>query len=175
VNAAAGMRAPERWIALLRVVVGAWFAKSIITKISFSLVWGVLPFPGASARWLAAMPKLLAKYAAENPFPIYRAFLLDHVVPDPALYADLTALGEAAVGISLLAGVLTPAGAAVGMALTLIYGLAVQHMSPGQLGFHVLLASLMATFFFTRAGRVWGVDGWLRARFPASLLTRWLT
>jgi hypothetical protein len=48
-------------------------------------------------------------------------------------------------------------------------------MSSGQLGFHVLLTALMTTFGFTRAGRRWGVDGWLRRRFPASAFIRWLT
>ena len=85
------------------------------------------------------MPKLLAKYAADNPFPAYKAYLLDTVIPNAALYANLTALGEAFVGISLLAGLLTPLGAAAGLWLTLMYGLAVQHMSSGQLGFHVML------------------------------------
>jgi uncharacterized membrane protein YphA (DoxX/SURF4 family) len=170
-----GIRAPARWIAVFRIVVGAWFAKGVITKLTVTLAWGFLPVPAASDRWVATMPKLLAKYAAENPFPAYRAFLLDTVIPDPMLYANLTALGEAFVGISLLFGLLTPAGAVAGMALTLLYGLAVQHMSSGQLGFHVMLATSMLAFFFSRAGREWGADAWLRARFPNAAVTRWFT
>jgi uncharacterized membrane protein YphA (DoxX/SURF4 family) len=170
-----GMRAPDRWLAILRIVVGAWFLKGIGTKVGIAFAWVFVPVPAASDRWLAAMPKLLAKYALENPFPGYRAYLLETVIPNAALYANLTALGEAFVGVSLLAGLLTPAGASVGLLLTLAYGSAVQHMSSGQLGFHVLLAALMITFFFTGAGRRWGVDGWLRRRFPASAVLRWLT
>ena len=169
------MRAPARWLAVFRMVVGAWFAKGVITKLTVTLAWGFLPVPAASDRWVATMPKLLAKYAAENPFPAYRSFLLDTVIPDPVFFANLTALGEAFVGISLLAGLLTPAGAAAGLALTLLYGLAVQHMSSGQLGFHVMLAMSMVAFFFSRAGREWGADAWLRARFPNAAFTRWLT
>jgi hypothetical protein len=30
----------------------------------------------------------------------------------------------------------------------------------------------MVTFFFARAGRTWGLDGWLARRKPGSLLTR---
>lgn len=169
------MRAPERWLAALRIIVGAWFAKGVVTKLSLVLVLGWLPVPAASERWVSTMPKLLAKYAADNPFGAYRLYLLDTVIPNATLYANLTAFGEAFVGVSLLAGVVTPLGAIAGFVLTLVYGFAVGHMSSGQLGFHVLLAPLMFAFFFARAGRTWGVDGWLCARYPGSPFVRRLT
>ena len=169
------MRAPDRWLAVLRMVVGAWFAKGVITKLTVAFMWGFLPVPAASERWVGVMPKLLAKYAADNPFPAYRAYLLDTVIPNATLYANLTALGETFVGISLLAGALTPLGAVAGLALVFVYGFAVQHMSSGQLGFHVMLAAMMIAFFFSRAGRRWGSDAWLRARRPGSRIVDWLT
>ena len=174
-SAEQGMRASDRWLAALRMVVGAWFAKGVLTKLGVTLAFGFLPVPAASARWVATMPKLLAKYAADNPFPAYRAYLLDTVIPDASFYANLTAFGEVFVGISLLAGLITPLGALVGFALTIFYGLAVQHMSSGQLGFHVMLGAMMIAFFFSRSGRTWGADAWLRSRFPASSMVNWLT
>ena len=162
------MRAPERWIAVLRMVVGAWFFKSIITKIGIGLVGGFLPLPVASARWQAVMPKLIAKYAADNPFPSYKAFLLDTVVPHSHIFATLTALGEVGVGFALLFGFLTPLGAFFGLLQVLFYGFAVQQQSSGQQGFHVMLFAMMVTFLFTRAGRRWGLDARLRARWPQS-------
>jgi len=62
------MRHPERWLAVLRLTVGLWFLKSLFTKVSVALVGGVIPLPVASERWIATMPKLITKYAAENPF-----------------------------------------------------------------------------------------------------------
>lgn len=165
------MRSPERWLAVLRIVVGCWFAKSLFTKLTIALAWGFLPVPAASPRWLATMPKLLARYAAENPFPAYREFLLDTVAPSHA-FAHLTAIGEVAIGLSLVLGLFTVLGAAAGAAQVIFYGLAVQHTSPGQQGFHVMLLAMMIAFLFTRAGRRWGLDGWLRARHPRSLLAR---
>ena len=169
------MRAPERWIAFLRLVVGGWFAKGALAKLTIALAWGFLPLPAASDRWIGTMPKLLARYAAEDPFTGYRAFLLDTVIPSAPLFANLTALGEAFVGISLVAGLLTPLGAIVGLVLTLVYGLAVQHLSAGQLGFHVMLGAMMIVFLFARAGRTWGVDARLRAARPDSAIVRRLT
>jgi uncharacterized membrane protein YphA (DoxX/SURF4 family) len=157
------MRHPDRWLAALRIVVGLWFLKAILTKLTVTLAWGVLPVPVASDRWIAVMPKLIAQYAAEHPIPAYRAFLLDVVAPNE-VFAHLTALGEVAVGLSLTLGLLTEVGAFFGLLQVVFYGLAVQHTSPGQQGFHVLLATSMLAFLFARAGRVWGVDAWRSRR-----------
>jgi thiosulfate dehydrogenase (quinone) large subunit len=165
------MRHPERWLAALRIIVGLWFLKSLLTKVTIVMAWGVIPVPAASPRWIGTMPKLLARYAAENPFPAYKAFLLDSAAPSIA-FAHLTALGEVAVGLSLALGLLTVLGASFGAMQVVFYGLAVQHMSSGQQGFHVLLLPLMLAFLFARAGRTWGLDGWLRRRHPRALLAR---
>ena len=169
------MRAPERWIAAQRMVVGVWFAKSILTKLGFVLIGGFLPLPVASARWQMVMPKLIAKYAADNPFPWYKHFLLDTVVPSSHVFATLTALGEIGIGLSLLLGLLTPLGAFFGLIQVMFYGMAVQQQSSGQQGFHVILLILMLTFLFARAGRRWGLDAWLRRRWPDSGIVRLLT
>ncbi len=169
------MRAPEKWIAVLRMVVGAWFFKSILTKLGFVLIAGFLPLPAASGRWLGVMPKLITKYASDNPFPWYKSFLLDTVVPNVHVFASLTALGEVAVGISLLFGLLTPLGGFFGLLQVVFYGLAVQHQSTGQQGFHVMLFAMMLAFLSARAGRRWGVDAVLRDRWPNSHFVQLLT
>src|SRR4029453_3845426 len=158
------MRHAQRWLAVLRLTVGLWFLKSLFTKVTIGVVGGVIPVPMASERWIATMPKLIARYAADNPFPAYKAFLLGTVVPNQA-FAHLTALGEAAVGISLTLGLLTELGAAFGALQVILYGLAVQHMSSGQQGFHVMLLALMIAFLFAHAGRTWGIDAWLAHRW----------
>ena len=67
------------------------------------------------------------------------------------------------MGIGLILGLLTGLSALVGLALCLNYGLATQWMSFGQQGFHVLLVTSMLIFLFARAGRAWGIDGWILA------------
>lgn len=169
------MRAPEQWLAVLRIVVGIWFFKSILSKVTVALAWGVLPVPAANGRWINTMPKLLAKYAAENPIEGYKEFLLNTVIPNHHAFAHLTALGEVAVGFALTFGFLTVLGALFGAVQVILYGLAVQHMSPGQQGFHVMLLAVMIACLFARAGRRWGLDAWLRERYPNSALVRLLT
>lgn len=159
------IRHAERWLAFLRIVVGLWFLKGIITKLDLALLGGFLPFPVVEQRWVETMPRLLTRYAAENPFPFYKSFIEETVLANPVLFANLTAYGEAAVGIGLTFGVATLVAATIGLLLSLVYGMATQHMTPGQQGFHILLVASMIAFLFSRAGRRWGLDAWLRERW----------
>jgi thiosulfate dehydrogenase (quinone) large subunit len=166
------MRSPERWLAVLRIAVGLWFAKAIFTKLSVILLWGFLPVPAASERWLHVMPIVVAKYAEGNPVTFFRDFMHDTVIPHSHLFAQLTALGEAAVGLGLVLGCLTGLASGVGLFLVVNYGLAVQWQGSAQQGFHYMLIATLAVILASRAGRTWGVDGWIRARRPASWLAR---
>ena len=42
---------PDRWLAFLRIVVGLYFVKSLITKMIVVFVGGFLPLPAVSERW----------------------------------------------------------------------------------------------------------------------------
>lgn len=170
--ATVGMSHPAEWLAVLRIVVGLYFVKSLVTKMTFVLVGGVLPLPAVSERWLTVMPKIVSKQASENPIAFYKNFLEGTVLTHSSTFAQLTAWGETVVGIGLTLGLLTGLASLVGLFLVANYGLATQWMSPGQQGFHLVLVFLMLAFFFARAGRTGGLDGWLARRKPRSLLAR---
>ena len=166
------MRSPDRWLAGLRIAVGVWFAKAIFTKLSVTLAWGFLPVPTASDRWQHMMPVLVTKYAEGNPIGFFKEFLLNTVVPNSHVYAQLTAFGEAAVGLGLVFGCCTTLAAAIGLVLVVNYGLAVQWQGSAQQGFHYLLITTLVVILGARAGRTWGVDGWVRAHRPGGWLAR---
>jgi thiosulfate dehydrogenase (quinone) large subunit len=166
------MSHPAEWLAVLRIVVGLYFVKSLVTKMSLVMLGGVLPIPAVSERWLTVMPKIVAKQASENPLAFYKQFLEGTVLQHSSVFAQLTAWGETVVGVGLTLGLLTGLASLVGLVLVINYGLATQWMSPGQQGFHLVLFFLMLTFFFARAGRTWGLDGWLARRKPQSILAR---
>jgi uncharacterized membrane protein YphA (DoxX/SURF4 family) len=168
----AAMSNPHKWMAFLRIVVGLYFVKSLVTKMSIVLAGGFLPLPAVSDRWINVMPKIVAKQASENPIASYKAFLENTVLTHPELFATLTAWGETVVGLGLTLGLLTGASSLVGLLLVTNYGLATQWMSPGQQGFHIVLFALMLAFFFSRAGRTWGLDARIAARKPASIFAR---
>jgi uncharacterized membrane protein YphA (DoxX/SURF4 family) len=166
------MRAPERWLAALRIAIGAWFAKALFTKVGIILLAGFIPVPGASARWLRVMPMLLTKYTEGNPVQFYKDFVANTVTPHSALFAHLTALGEVVVGLGLVFGCLTVLASGIGLVLVVNYYLLVGWQGASQQGLHYALAVCLIVILGTRAGRRWGVDGWVRARRPGSFLAR---
>src|SRR5262249_41852208 len=168
------MKAPQIWLAVLRIVVGAWFLKAVWTKLTVEFAWGVVPYLAVSSRFLGFQPKRVAEFANGNPVLWYRQFLEDTVLPHARLFANLQAYGEVAVGLGVLLGLGIGLTALVGLFLTLNYALATQWMSFGQQGFHVLLITAMIMFLGTRAGRVWGLDG-LILRMVSPRRRRWLS
>jgi uncharacterized membrane protein YphA (DoxX/SURF4 family) len=166
------MSHPTQWLAVIRIVIGLYFAKAMWTKMTIVLVGGVLPLPAVQDRWISVMPTIVAKQAAGNPLLFYKHFLEETVLTHSDLFAHLTAWGEVITGVGLTLGLLTGIASLVGMALVINYGLATQWMSPGQQGFHLVLFTLMVAFFFSRAGRTWGLDAWIATRKPKSPLAR---
>ena len=162
------MRYPQTGIALLRIVVGAWFLKAVWTKLTLVYIAGVVPFPAVSPRFLAFHPKRVAEFASDTPVGWDKAFLQGTVLPHAAAFATLQAYGEVVVGIGLVLGLLTGLAALIGLALAVNYGLATQWMSFGQQGFHVLLITSMVIFLMTGAGRLGGLDQLLAARAKGS-------
>jgi len=158
------MLAPEAWLALLRVVVGAWFVKAVWTKLALAFAWGVLPYPTVSPRFIGFHPKRVAEFAAGNPIGWYKDFLEQIVLPNAAVFATLQVWGEVAVGIGLVLGLLTRLTALVGLYLAVNFGLASQWMSFGQQGFHLLLVTSMVISIGAGAGRAWGLDALLLRR-----------
>lgn len=154
----------QRALAATRMVMGAWFAKGVVTKLGLTLLGGFVPVPSASARWHGVMPKLLGKYVTTTPVTWYHDFVTGVVLPHAALFAQLTAFGEAAVGIGLLFGLATPVAAAVGLLLVLNYGMATMGAGSSNVGFHLMLATGMLAVLFGGAWRVWSLDGWLARR-----------
>lgn len=166
------MRHPDRWLAMLRIVVGVWFAKSITSKFTWSVAGGVIPVPRVSERWINFLPERLSEYVANNPPDWYREFLVNTAIPNSDALARATAVGEVAVGVSLTLGLLTVLGALGGLWLIVNYFLASLGAGFNTQGFHVLLMACMIAFIAARAGRTWGLDGWLRRRYPRSILAR---
>lgn len=165
-------RNPDRWLAALRIAVGMWFAKSALTKLSGFLALGFLPLPRASERWVSIMPTLLTRYAETVRVDWYADFLMGTVVPNAPLFAHLTAFGETFVGLGLTLGFATPVASAIGLVVMGNYLLATFGVGYCQQGFHLLLIACMVAFLGARAGRSWGLDGWLSRRFPRSLPAR---
>src|SRR5215510_15582101 len=101
------MKGPQIWLAVLRIVVGAWFLKAVWTKLTVEFAWGIVPYLAVSPRFLGFQPKRVAEFAAGNPVDWYKQFLEGTVLPHSAVFATLQTFAEAAVGLGLILGLLT--------------------------------------------------------------------
>ncbi|MFN2431984.1 MAG: DoxX family protein [Gemmatimonadota bacterium] len=166
------MRRPDVALALIRVVVGLWFFKSVWSKLTWSLAGGFLPIPTVSQRWIGFLPTRLAEYVENGAPGWYKSFLVNTALPNGELFAKLTAVGEVLVGVGLLFGILTVLASLGGLWLILNYFIASLGGGLNPQGFHVLLITCFLVFILTRAGRRLGFDGWLLRNHPRSFLAR---
>jgi thiosulfate dehydrogenase [quinone] large subunit len=86
----------------------------------------------------------------------------------PKIFGALLTLGELAVGISMLLGVLTRLGAFIGavMLFGVAFGAGQKLAPPGNA---LLMAAVMVIFILAPPGRFLGIDARLRGRLP-----RWM-
>ena len=152
------MRMPSHW------TYASWFTLLRIYAGAFWLVHGVPKFLNAPAFMPPGgfMPQFVQK-AASTQTGFYHDFLANVVIPNMALFAELTRLGEVLAGCSLLLGIWTRLGGFAGCFLAL-NSLAAQ----GELTKWSTIGSLDAVAFMLSfmmlavpAGRVAGVDALL--------------
>jgi len=157
--ACAMLPTPQRyakWLAVLRIFTGVFWLTHGVPKLLNPR------FPGNLADMVGRMSS-----SASGP---YHDFILHVVLPNATLFGHLVAWGETLTGVSLLLGLLTPAGGIVGFFLALNY-----FLSKGSYA-HItdlggLDAAAMALSFINivlPTGLIWGLDSML----PASRLRR---
>src|SRR5918996_4087703 len=105
-------------IALVRVIVGGWFLKAALFKLTIAYASGI-PVPTVSQRFINFLPKCLAEFASDNPVHWYQQFLVETAIPHAMLFAFLEAFGEVGVGVGLTLGLLTSFCSLVGLVMSL--------------------------------------------------------
>lgn len=136
-----------------------------------SLRWKLPPdFAPATGKGLLDWLQLEAQYPA---FGFYGDFVRSVVIPNFTLFAWLVFLIELVIGLLLLTGTWTRLGAALGLAMSINLGIGLLAV-PGEWPWsYMMMVMWHGVFLVTAAGRVLGVDAWLRARLPERSM--WLT
>lgn len=139
----------------------------------FSLRWKLPPdFVPATGRGLMDWLQLEVDHAA---FGFYGDFVASVIIPNFVLFAWLIFLAELLVGLSLLTGTLTRLGGLLGLLMSINLGIGLLEV-PGEWPWsYMMMAMWHGAFLVTGAGRVFGVDGWLRERKTAVPWLLWLT
>ena len=117
------------------------------------------PFADEMLRFLGGVTKRRASAP-------YLHFVEQIVIPHASLFSYLIMAGEAFAAISLLTGTLTRIGAAVAGFLFLNYMLAKGRMLWSPDSEDAALIIICFILFVGRAGRAFGIDGYLAKRWP---------
>jgi hypothetical protein len=144
-------------IALSRVLIGLlWLG---------TLRWKLPPdFAPATGRGLLDWLQLEAQYPA---FGFYGSFVESVVIPNFALFGWIIFLSELFVGLLLVTGTWTRLAGALGLLMSLNLGIGLLEV-PGEWPWsYMMMAMWHGLFLVAAAGRVLGIDGWLRRRLPA--------
>lgn len=158
-------QAPLWPVAIARVLIGLLWLGTLRWK---------LPPDFAPASGLGMLDWMLreVQYPA---FEFYGNFIETVVIPNFALFAWFTFLSELFIGLGLLTGTLTRLAAAVGLLMSINLGIGLLAV-PGEWPWsYMMMAMWHALFLVTAAGRVAGVDSWLRRRLPEASRLRFLT
>jgi uncharacterized membrane protein YphA (DoxX/SURF4 family) len=151
-------------LALMRIAVGGYFLAQGFNKIQGGWLTSADPLVRTT------LAPALERNTVEG---FYRPFLENVVLPNGALFGQLVALGEVAVGLSLILGLLLRVSCTVAIFLNLNYmlmkGLANNSGSNDRMFVVCEIALLLGA-----AGLVWGLDGYLARAAPGNALARWL-
>lgn len=141
------------WFCVLRIYAGCFWLAHGVPKFLHSATF--MPPNGFIVQ--------AAQHAASSQSGWYHVFLAGTVLPNIHVFAELVRLGEVLTGCSLLLGIFTRAGGAVGCFLLLNY-MAVN----GEFASWTTLGSVEAagfmlslTFVLVPAGRIFGADALL--------------
>lgn len=142
-----------RLTAVVRILTGLLFVAEGLSKVTGDFVTG---------EFAKEVPQIAARS-----FPFWRHFLEAVVVPHAAVFAWVVALGELAVGLGLIAGLLTRVAAGGGALLMLSIALGAAKPAAGASWDDWITAGLtskfacllLLTLFAADAGKVWGLDG----------------
>jgi uncharacterized membrane protein YphA (DoxX/SURF4 family) len=149
-------RIPLATLVPLRVICGLILVLEGWSKLQGDWLHGT-PLASSLGNWLSA----------DKP---YRFFLpvVKNAYAHPKVFGALVTIGELSVGISLLAGVLTRLGSALGalMLFSFAFGNGQGLVPPGNA---VLMGLICLMFVAAPPGRVLGIDVLLRSRLP-----RWM-
>jgi uncharacterized membrane protein YphA (DoxX/SURF4 family) len=106
--------------------------------------------------------------------PEVAALLRNVVLPHPQFFAVLIGFSDLAIGISLSLGLFTRLGCVLAILRALTNILVAGGAGPDTVGFNVMLIATGAIGLITGAGRRFGLDRLLLARWPTVKLLRLL-
>jgi thiosulfate dehydrogenase [quinone] large subunit len=143
-----------QWLALLRIAIGLWWIKSVLHKPLHAFL------SEGMVSWTVSL-------ADNHPVPAFGALINRMVGSNATWFPYLVVAGEAAAGIGLTLGLLTPVSALVAIFLNLNY-LALAGVEPKdrsvnpayqcEQGQNLVMIAAEVLLFVMAAGSTWSID-----------------
>jgi thiosulfate dehydrogenase [quinone] large subunit len=144
---------------------------SLVVLVPLRLLCGVIlllegwgKFQGGWMHGTALMRTLNGWLDAHKTYPFFVP-VIHAALAHPKIFGTLVTVGELAIGVSMLLGLLSRLGAFLGTVMLFSFAFGAGHglVPPGN---SILMGAILATFVVAPPGRVFGVDQMLRARTP---------
>jgi len=149
-----GFLSASHWLALLRIAVGLWWIKSVLHKPLRKFI------DGGMVDWTISL-------AENHPVPAFASVIKSMVGNNRGWFPYLVIAGEAATGIGLTLGFLTPISALVGIFMNLNY-LALAGVKPKnksvnpayqcEQGQNLMMIAAELILIVLASGSVWSID-----------------
>lgn len=161
---------------VLRVYLGAVF----VDAFQYKVLEAGLPLGQAFDRFVTYEYEPLLRQAIQSPPQVfgttlqwYADFLEAVMLPHGGIFGPMILVFEGLLGLSLVLGVGVRLMGALGALLMAAFGLAkgLYFLTAAKSTNWVFMVALLALSLMA-AGRVWGLDAWLRGRLPRRL--RWI-
>src|SRR5712692_6363511 len=139
-----------------------------VLRIAFGILYMDMALQKAPWEHFGWLERFIRQEIEHPAFGVVAGFLRDVVLPNLTLFGTLTFVVELALGVALVAGLLTRLVAAAGFLWQV--NIAVQAFNvPGEWYWIWQLLTLpQFTFAACGAGRVFGLDAWLRQRLAGA-------
>ena len=154
-------KTPLFWVALLRIMLGVMFLSTWLPN----ALHGLYTPDGLLTFFTEEFPQ------SENSLVFYANFIEGVILPIRNVFAPLQLVTEFLLGLALLVGAFTPLASIAGIFFLLNTMLAT--FGHDWLWSYIMPISILFVLFFTRAGRVLGVDAYLLKRFGERKFPLW--
>lgn len=150
-----------------------WDAWKTVLRLFIGFYW--LYF--SSQKWFDYqwVKPILDRAAETNPIPTYAALLRNIVIPNWQIITRTQTVLEAVIGILLVIGLLTRVAGILGaiLAINLLVSFFGSLNEPAFLWFYIFSAFMSLTVALSDAGKTFGLDGMLAAKWPSPRLSLW--
>lgn len=141
----------------------------VLLRITLGILWLEMGIQKLHPNFMKGLESKLKFWAQESPYPWYKYFLENLAIPHYQAFGYQVMIGEIAVGLSLILGVLTVFGSFFGLFMIINFYYASSYAESQWYWTFWIIAVSHIVVMLAKAGRAFGIDYFLSKKFPRSV------